>query len=256
MDAARKSGGISWVKAPDPAWVSRGWRGTRRLNPSRETRFSGAYEDRGIFIFAIQLTTSKIGNFTCGWSILCYMWWPYVHIIHTYCRWSRWSRIYNTFFAVQQVLLLTTVIISTLSLLLLPAVCAVHKEVGARWSVTVKNSAYDANEYQRLPQSIYDIYQEYGSTLRLPVLLVVSWTGKMHIPLSLYAPENLVSRDGFSRPVPHQPQGSSSNRCCHFAGHHGPINVRLSFPTPTIGMKSLNHVCWKSYDCFSRRTVG
>ena len=22
-----------------------------------------------------------------------------------------------------------------------------------------------------------------------------------------------------------------------FAGHHGPINVRLSFPTPTIGMK-------------------
>ena len=27
------------------------------------------------------------------------------------------------------------------------------------------------------------------------------------------------------------PQGSSSNKCCHFAGHHGPINVRLSFPT-------------------------
>ena len=22
-----------------------------------------------------------------------------------------------------------------------------------------------------------------------------------------------------------------------FAGHHGPIDVRLSFPTPTIGMK-------------------
>ena len=33
------------------------------------------------------------------------------------------------------------------------------------------------------------------------------------------------------------PQGSSSNGCCHFAGHHGPINMRLSFPTPTIGMK-------------------
>ena len=33
------------------------------------------------------------------------------------------------------------------------------------------------------------------------------------------------------------PQGSSSNGCCHFAGHHGPINVRLSFPTSTIGMK-------------------
>ena len=41
--------------------------------------------------------------------------------------------------------------------------------------------------------------------LRLPILLVVSWTGKMNIPLSPYAPENLVSRDGFSRPVPRQP---------------------------------------------------
>ena len=26
-----------------------------------------------------------------------------------------------------------------------------------------------------------------------------------------------------------KPQGSSNNGCCHFAGHHGPINVRLSF---------------------------
>ena len=32
-------------------------------------------------------------------------------------------------------------------------------------------------------------------------------------------------------------QGSSSNGCCHFAGLHGAINLRLSFPTPTIGMK-------------------
>ena len=37
------------------------------------------------------------------------------------------------------------------------------------------------------------------------------------------------------------PEGSSSNGCCHFSGHHGPINVRLSFPTPTIGMK---WACW------------
>ena len=41
--------------------------------------------------------------------------------------------------------------------------------------------------------------------VRLPILLVVSGTGKMNIPLSPYVPENLFSRDGFSRPVPRQP---------------------------------------------------
>ena len=41
--------------------------------------------------------------------------------------------------------------------------------------------------------------------VRLPILLVVSWTGEMNIPLSPCVPENLVSRDGFSRPVPRQP---------------------------------------------------
>ena len=131
--------------------------------------------------------------------------------------------------------------------------------------------------------------------VRLPILLVVSWTGKMNIPLSAFASENLASRDSFGRPVPRQPvhlhtqaesgaysrdssrfsrrhrhiipstaiigpvpslsghatayrwrslprfrrrrarspQGSSSNGCCLFRFHRGPINVRLSFPTPT-----------------------
>ena len=41
-----------------------GWCGTERLNPSRETKFSGTYGDRGIFIFSVQLTTSRIGNLT------------------------------------------------------------------------------------------------------------------------------------------------------------------------------------------------
>ena len=41
--------------------------------------------------------------------------------------------------------------------------------------------------------------------VRLPILLVVSWTGKMNISLSPFAPENLVSRDGFGSPVPLQP---------------------------------------------------
>ena len=41
--------------------------------------------------------------------------------------------------------------------------------------------------------------------VRLPILLVVSSTGKTHISLSAFAPENLVSRDGFGSPVPRQP---------------------------------------------------
>ena len=39
------------------------------------------------------------------------------------------------------------------------------------------------------------------------------------------------------------PQGSSSNGCCHFAGHHGLIiNARFSFPPLTTGVKWLWHV--------------
>ena len=39
--------------------------GRKRLpNPSRETKFSGANAVREIFIFPVQLTTSRIGNFT------------------------------------------------------------------------------------------------------------------------------------------------------------------------------------------------
>ena len=41
--------------------------------------------------------------------------------------------------------------------------------------------------------------------VRLSILLVVSWTGKMNISMSAFAPENLASRDGFGSPVPHQP---------------------------------------------------
>ena len=49
----------------------------------------------------------------------------------------------------------------------------------------------------------------YGSTGWLPILLVVSRTRKMNIPLSPCVPENLVSRDGFSR-VPRQPSSAES----------------------------------------------
>ena len=40
--------------------------------------------------------------------------------------------------------------------------------------------------------------------VRLPILLVVSWTGKIYISLSPFAPENLVSGDGFGSPIPRQ----------------------------------------------------
>ena len=41
--------------------------------------------------------------------------------------------------------------------------------------------------------------------VRLPILLVVSWTGIITISRSAFAPEKLVSRDGFGSPVPRQP---------------------------------------------------
>ena len=41
--------------------------------------------------------------------------------------------------------------------------------------------------------------------VRLPFLLVVRRTGEHNISLSLFAPKNLVSRDNFGSPVPHQP---------------------------------------------------
>ena len=41
--------------------------------------------------------------------------------------------------------------------------------------------------------------------VRLPMLRVVSSTGKMNISLFTFAPENLVSRDSFGIPVPRQP---------------------------------------------------
>ena len=35
------------------------------------------------------------------------------------------------------------------------------------------------------------------------------------------------------------------NGCAALAGHHGPTNMRLSFTTPTVGMK---WACWKYHD--------
>ena len=58
-----------------------------RLNPSRETKFSGTHEDRGISIFPVQLTTSRIGNLTRLIHTLLYV--MIIHTyIHTYCTYG------------------------------------------------------------------------------------------------------------------------------------------------------------------------
>ena len=52
-----------------------------RLNPSRETKFSGTDGDRGILIFPDQLTTSRVGNLTRLLHTLLYV--VTIHTIQT-----------------------------------------------------------------------------------------------------------------------------------------------------------------------------
>ena len=60
---------------------------TGRLNLSRETKFLGTYRDRGIFIFPVQLTTSRIGNLTRLIHTLLYVMTIHTYI-HTYIHFS------------------------------------------------------------------------------------------------------------------------------------------------------------------------
>ena len=53
--------------------MSRLMRDGTRLNPSRETEFSGTYGYREIFFFPGQLTTSRIGNLARLIHSLCYI---------------------------------------------------------------------------------------------------------------------------------------------------------------------------------------
>ena len=54
-------------------------------NPSRETKFSGANGDREIFIFPVQLATSRIGNLTRLIPYTCYMYdHTYIGYIYIY----------------------------------------------------------------------------------------------------------------------------------------------------------------------------
>ena len=59
--------------------------GTGRLNPSRETKLSGTHGDRGLFIFPVQLTTSRTRLIH---TLL------YVMTIHTYIQYHNNYSIY------------------------------------------------------------------------------------------------------------------------------------------------------------------
>ena len=60
----------------------------------------------------------------------------------------------------------------------------------------------------RLPHHVCmvtHIARAWINRVKLSILLVVSRTGKMNIFSSAFAPEDLISRDGFGSPVPCQP---------------------------------------------------
>ena len=61
-------------------------------------------------------------------------------------------------------------------------------------------------QYSMYDHNIYQVARVRINRVRFPTPPVVSWTGKINsISLSPFAPENLVSRDEFGRPVPRQP---------------------------------------------------
>ena len=63
---------------------------------SLSTKFSGTHGDRGMFIFPVQLTTSRIGNLTRLIHTLLY-----VMTIHTYLRGPFCAALARAFFAEQ-----------------------------------------------------------------------------------------------------------------------------------------------------------
>ena len=71
---------------------------------------------------------------------------------------------------------------------------------GTRWQTTWRRSSHSKQHTTCTYSKSMDL-----NWVRLSVLHVVSWTGKMNIFLSAFAPENLVSRNGFGSPVPRQP---------------------------------------------------
>ena len=90
-------------------------------------------------------------------------------------------------------------------------------------------------------QTKYDAYPRDPPEFRGGVHLFIYTAIRHRVSLpSLSGPASAYRWRSLPRVRPHRassPQGSSTNGCCLFAGHHGPNNVHLSFPTSTIGMK-------------------
>ena len=61
---------------------------TGRPNPSREAKFSGTHGDRGIFIFPVQLITSRIGNLTRLIHTLLYVMTIHAYISYDYGKYD------------------------------------------------------------------------------------------------------------------------------------------------------------------------
>ena len=73
-------------------------------------------------------------------------------------------------------------------------------------SSSILESYFTGNIIKHMYVCIYNIYiYIWINRVRLPILLVVSRTGEIKISLSPFAPDKLVSRDEFVRPVLRQP---------------------------------------------------
>ena len=86
----------------------------------------------------------------------------------------------------------------------------------------------------RFPRGVHVFYSNhYTPSGHSPELI----RSRVCVPMAFTAERHTYILPRVRRHRASSPQGSSSNGCYHFAGQHGPMNVRLSFPTPTIGMK-------------------
>ena len=89
----------------------------------------------------------------------------------------------------------------------------------------------------------------------LPILQLVSRTWKMNFSLYAFTPENLVSRDGFSSPVPRQP--AHLHTLVESGAHspHSRLTVVLTYgitPHTILLVRRANCLCCSRITCYRR----